>query len=130
MTLYSRDSSIDITIPHGKFNFASYAQAARVMTTSLHNMSDWNVLDRLTLKDNLGRRVWAPAPVIADSKGVSFKRKKAANSARSRNPPEVKVVLQPPAAPVCRHSRVSRYSLAGLPSLPQTVLPPWVVKRP
>ena len=93
-------------------------------------MSDWNVLDRLRLKDNLGRRVWAPAPVIADSKGVSFKRKKAANSARSRIPPQVIVVLQPPAAPVSRHSRVSQYPLAGLPSLPQTVFPPWAVERP
>ena len=93
-------------------------------------MSDWNVLDRLTLKDNLGRRVFAPAHVIADSKGVSCKRKKAANYARSRNHPVVKVVLQPPAPPVSRHSRVSRYSLAGLPSLPQTVFPSWAVKRP
>ena len=39
----------------------------------------------------------------------------------------VKFLFQPPAPPVSRHSGVSRYDL---PSLPKTVLPPWVVKRP
>ena len=96
-------------------------------------MSDWNVHHRLTLKDNVGRRVFAPARVnadchvIADSKSVSCERRNAANYARSRSPPVVKFVLQPPAPPVSRHSGVSRYFL---PSLPKTVLPPWVVKRP
>ena len=38
----------------------------------------------------------------------------------------VKFLFQPPAPPVSRHSRVSRYSLAGLPPLPQAVFPSWV----
>ena len=81
-------------------------------------MSDRKVLGRLTLKYNLGERVFATSRVIADSKGVSSKRKKAASDARARKTQVVKVVVRPPPPPVSRHSPVSRDSLAALPPLP------------
>ena len=96
-------------------------------------MSERKVLDRLTLKDNLGERVSATSRVIADSKGVSSKRHKAANDALARKTPVVKVVVRvvrPPPPPVARHSPVACHSWqAALPPLPQTVFP-WDVKRP
>ena len=86
-------------------------------------MSERKVLDRLTLKDNLGEHVFPLSREVADSQGVSFNRLNAADDALARKTPVVKVVFRPPPPPVACHPWK-----AALPPLPPTVLP-WKAKR-